>query len=277
MSLGNCDCNPCEPVTVVEVPGSPGSNGAAGLNAFTTTTADFLIPAKGATVGVLVASRAFMSEGMILYIGDAGFFQVIGDPSVSLTLEYIDIEANTSSGTTVSSGTKVTVSGPPLYVTPPVALTDSTGGTVSNTLAVGVGVTTLVFSFSATAIANGDLLTNYVPGYAFKILKVDARCTAPVTTAAKAATINMEIVSTDLTGGVISLAGLYAMGAAQAGSAVTANNTGSSTDSFSIEASAVTAFMEGAFDILVSIQNLDSRNAFASISSKINELITVLS
>jgi len=276
MSDTGCGCA-CPDPAVVEIPGPEGSAGTNGLNAFTTTTADFIIPAKGATVGVLVVSRAFMSEGMILYIGDAGFFQVIGDPTASLTLEYLDIEVNTSAALTVSAGTKVTVSGPPLYVTPPTALTDNTGGTVSNILAAGVGVQTLVFSFSATAIANGDLLTNYVPGYAFKILKVDARCTAPVTTGAKAATINMEIVSTDLTGGVISLAGTYAMGAAQAGTAVTANNTGSSTDSFSIEASSVTAFAEGAFDVIVSIQNLDTRNAVASLAGKTNELITVLS
>lgn len=277
MSAFDCSCAPCEPTTVVEVPGSAGAAGTNGLNAFTVTDGGFVIPAKGGNTPVSVDSTDFMSEGMILYIGDAGFFQVIGDPSVSLVLEYLDIEINTSSGLPVSAGTKVTVSGPPLYVTPPAAFTDNTGGTATDTLAAGVGIQTLTFHFSAAAIANGDLLTNYIPGYAFKILKVDARCVAPVTTAAKAATINMEIVSTDLTGGVILLAGLYSMGAAQNGSAVTGNNTGSSTDSFSIEASSVTTFIEGEFEIIIELQNLDTVNAVASLAAKTNALITVLS
>lgn len=277
MSAFDCSCNPCEPTTVVEVPGSAGAAGANGVSNFTTTSLDFVIPAKGASTGVSVATRAFMSEGMILYIGDAGFFQVIGDPTVSLVLEYVDIEANTSAGLTVSAGTNVTPSGPPLYVTPPAQFVDNSGGTASDTIAAGVGIHTISFHFSAVAIANGDLLTNYVPGYAFKILKVDARCVAPVTTAAKAASINMEIASTDLTGGVILLAGLYAMGAAQAGSTVTGNNVGAASDAFSIEASAVTAFIEGAFVILVELQNLDTVNAVASLAAKTNALMTVLS
>lgn len=277
MSAFDCSCNPCAPTTIVQVPGSAGAAGTNGLNAFTVTDGGFVIPAKGGNTPVSVDSTNFMSEGMILYIGDAGFFQVIGDPSVSLVLEYLDIEINTSSGLPVSAGTKVTVSGPPLYVTPPAAFTDNTGGTATDTLAAGVGIQTLTFHFSASAIANGDLLTNYVPGYAFKILKVDARCVAPVTTAAKAATINMEIVSTDLTGGVILLSGLYSMGAAQAGSAVTGNNTGAATDSFSIEASSVTTFIEGAFEIIIELQNLDTVNAVASLAAKTNALITVLS
>lgn len=277
MSAFDCSCNPCAPTTIVQVPGSAGAAGTNGLNAFTVTDGGFVIPAKGGNTPVSVDSTNFMSEGMILYIGDAGFFQVIGDPSVSLVLEYLDIEINTSSGLPVSAGTKVTVSGPPLYVTPPAAFTDNTGGSATDTLAAGVGIQTLAFYIQATNFAAGDLLTNYTPGYAFKLIKFDARCSVPVTTTPCAVDLNLEIVSTNVTGGIIQLNGAYARGAAQSGTAITGNNTGSATDTFSIEGANLTAFTEGSFWLLVAIQNMDTVNAVASLAAKTNALITVLS
>lgn len=151
----------------------------------------------------------------------------------------------------------------------PLDLTDSSGGTAGATIAAGVGMATLAFFINLADIANGDLLTNYVPGYRFKINKVDFRVSKPATTAAKLATLNLEIGTTDLTGGVVALtsANCTPAGAAVAGSAVTAANVGTSTDSFSIEASSVTAFVEGNGWILVSIQNMDTADAFASIAA----------
>lgn len=126
-----------------------------------------------------------------------------------------------------------------------------------------VGVSTLAFYMPLAEIAaNGDLLTNYLPGYAFKILSVDARVLKPATTAAKLASINFEIGSpgTDITGGVIALtsANCTPAGVAVAGTAITALNVGTSSDVFSIEASGVTAFVEGSIQLLVEIQNLDT-------------------
>lgn len=277
MSAANCDCAPCEPTTIVQVPGSAGAAGADGAAAFTTTIAEFTIPAKGDDVIVQVEDNSWVPEDSVVFIENAGWFSVTAvSGSTFLTLVYMNINANVNAGNGIFAGALVTPSGPPTDLTPPTALTNNTGGTVSNTLAVGVGIQTLSFHFSAAAFANGDLLTNYVPGYAFKILKFDARCVAPVTTAAKAATLNLEIVSTDVTGGVISLSGLYAMGAAQAGSAVTANNIGAATDSFSIEASAVTTFIEGEFELIIELANMDTVNALASLAAKTNEIITAL-
>lgn len=282
MSAANCDCAPCEPTTIVQVPGSAGAAGADGADGFTTTlpspTGDFTIPAKGDDVIIQVENNGWIAEDAVVFIENAGWFSVsaVVHGTSFVTLVYLNINANVNAGNGIFGGALVTPSGPTVSLTPPTALTNNTGGTVSNTLAVGVGIQTLSFHFSAAAFANGDLLTNYVPGYAFKILKFDARCVAPVTTAAKAATLNLEIVSTDVTGGVISLSGLYAMGAAQAGSAITANNTGAATDSFSIEASAVTTFIEGEFELIIELQNLDTANALASLAAKTNEIITAL-
>lgn len=124
-----------------------------------------------------------------------------------------------------------------------------------------VGVQMLAFYMPLAEIAaSGDLLTNYVPGYAFKILSVDARVLKPATTAAKLASLNLEIGTTDLTGGVVALTSANATpaGVAVAGTAITAGNVGTASDSFSIEASGVTAFVEGSIQLLVEIQNLDT-------------------
>ncbi|MER8380709.1 hypothetical protein [Mesorhizobium sp. M1399] len=124
----------------------------------------------------------------------------------------------------------------------------------------GAGLQTLAFFVNLADIAAaGDVLTNYVPGYAFKIEKFDFRVSKPATTAAKLASLNMEIGTVDLTGGVIALtsANCTPAGAAVAGTAITAANVGTALSSFSVEASAVTAFVEGSGWLIVQIRNLE--------------------
>lgn len=126
----------------------------------------------------------------------------------------------------------------------------------------GAGLQTLAFFVNLADIAAaGDVLTNYAPGYAFKLEKFDFRVSKPVTTAAKLASLNLEIGSpgTDVTGGIIALtsANCTPMGAAVAGTAITAANVGLKTDVFSIEASAVTAFAEGSGYMIIAIRNLE--------------------
>lgn len=149
-------------------------------------------------------------------------------------------------------------------------ITDSTGGSVLMALAAGVGKFTLSFYVNLATLTDADQLTTYVPGFKFKINKVDFRVHIPVTTAAKASTINLEIGTTDLTGGVVALtsANCATRGVGVAGSAVTAANTGTSADSFSIEASSTTAFVEGSGWLLVGIQNMDTADALATILSR---------
>ena len=77
--LGNC-CNPCKDPQIVNVPGEkgdPGNDGAPGedgINAFTLTTADFVMPASGGNVDVEVGSALWMAGGQIVFIGNAGYF-----------------------------------------------------------------------------------------------------------------------------------------------------------------------------------------------------------
>lgn len=289
MSAANDGCQTCacpDPV-ISQIPGvegeqgAAGSNGSNGVNAYTVTTASFLVPATGNSVSMSVGSSAWLVVGQIYFVEGAGFFRVVSkSSSVEVTGLYLaGYPANTHAGATINAGAGVSPAGekPALAASLPTAFTDNSGGTQSNTIAAGVGVYELTFPIDAATIANGDLLTNYVPGHAFKILKVDAICNKAVTTGAKAATINMEINTTNLTGGVVSLSGTYSLGGQINGSVVSANNTGTASDSFSIEASGVTTFVEGSFVFVVSIANQDTVNALASLAKHTNDLITSLS
>ncbi len=101
----------------------------------------------------------------------------------------------------------------------------------------------------------------------FKILSVDAYVTNEVTTGSKLSSLNVEIDTTDLTGGVVALtsANCATLGAKVAGSAVTAANTGAANATISIEAASTTAFSEGGVMVVIGIQNMDTADAFASL------------
>lgn len=154
-------------------------------------------------------------------------------------------------------------------------LTDNSTGTASATIAAGVGINTVAINLPLVGITgNVDVVTNYTPGYAFKILSVDFVVTKVVSTGGKAATLNLEIGTTNVTGGAVALtsANCTPLGALIAGSAVTANNTGTASDTISVEASSVTAFAEGDGSLLIRLQNMDTANAIASLAAGINNL-----
>lgn len=158
------------------------------------------------------------------------------------------------------------------------ALTDSTTGTAATTLAAGTGVTTITIPVTLANVANGDVLTAYTPGYKFKILSAAFAVTTAATTADKLTTLNIEIGTTNVTGGEIALtsANCTPLGAVVAGAAITAANTGSASATISIEASSTTAFAEGAGVILLKVQNMDTADTAASITTLANELRAAL-
>jgi hypothetical protein len=156
-----------------------------------------------------------------------------------------------------------------------VALTDSSGGTASQTLAATAGVSTLTLPILNANIADGDLVTTYTPGYKFKLLALDYIVGEPVTTAAKLSTLNAEIGTTNVTGGTVALtsAACTPLGAVVAGAAITAANTGSATDTISIEAASTTTFIEGDGSIVLTIQNMDVADAIASLADEVSNVI----
>ncbi len=105
-------------------------------------------------------------------------------------------------------------------------------------------------------VADGDVLTDFIPGINGTIKKVSFAVTDAVTTAAKATALHVEIGSTALTGGVVSLtsANCTPLGKVIDGTAVTANNVFTSTDKISVVVASTTAFAEGEGVLLIVIQ-----------------------
>lgn len=117
-------CAPCADVPVVNIPGAAGNNGndgtdgAAGANAFTTTTASFVMPAEGATVVIPVGSSAFVALGQPVFIPVAGTLLVSAIPgATSLTLQNPEntgtgaYASNAAPATVIASGSRVVPGG----------------------------------------------------------------------------------------------------------------------------------------------------------------------
>jgi hypothetical protein len=183
--------------------------------------------------------------------------------------------ANSSAGDAIAAANR----GAPCYLVDDqtVALTDSNGtrslaGTVidvSSTLGVLVelGVSTLdapqyapqypqfmyVINVPAlSALANAQSL-KFTPGIAGRLLKAQFNVTTAVTTGAKAATLTPKIATVATTGGVMSLtsANCTPIGAEVDGTAITGANTFTAAQQLSVDVSAVTAFIEGAGQIVL--------------------------
>lgn len=115
-------CNQCDEQTSVAVPGPSGddgvdgANGTDGVNAFTTTTAQFTMPAVDAEVTVSVVNSDWASVGQVVYVkvgGSTGYFEIISIPnSTSLELENLGYDENSIAATIFASGAKVSPAGP---------------------------------------------------------------------------------------------------------------------------------------------------------------------
>jgi len=105
----------------------------------------------------------------------------------------------------------------------------------------------LALPISLSGVSAADVLTDLVPGFNGRVKSLDFAVGVPVTTAAKAAALHAEIGATALTGGVVSLnsANCTPLGAVVADTAITDGAAFKETDTLSIVASAVTAFVEG--------------------------------
>jgi hypothetical protein len=291
----NCNC-PCPNPEVVTIPGAPGeagengTNGTNGVNAFTVLSAAVTIPAIGATVIASVGVSSWAGIGQVAFLSDGtdwGHFEVISKPSsTSIELEFLGYPGDASPTAEIGLGGTVSPSGdlPVLAAPLPTAFTDNTGGTASDTLAAGVGVSTLTIPL--TSLATGlstlaiDLLTGYVPGYAFKLLSFDFVTTVAGTGAGASQTFNLEIGSTNVTGGSlnVTLASTDTIGEVTAGTAITAANVGTAADAISIEmAAGGTVFTAGAGYFVIKIQNMDTANAVASLAEHVDDLIASLS
>jgi hypothetical protein len=112
MCTGNCNCS-CDQVTI---PSIVGPNGVNGLNAFTTTTAQFIVPAIGANVTLAVSNSnpstgSWAVPGQSIYIENAGYYTVVSSTTTSIVVTNTNTTGNTAPGTTVTSGQQVSPAG----------------------------------------------------------------------------------------------------------------------------------------------------------------------
>lgn len=119
------------------------------------------------------------------------------------------------------------------------------------------GITVLSFPVDLVEVTAADVVTDFPLPWAGKIIGFDFVVNKPVTTADDAASFNLEIETTDVTGGVIALtsANSTPLGKVISSTAITALNTFAKGDTLSIEASSVTAFAEGTGSFQVKLQH----------------------
>lgn len=132
--------------------------------------------------------------------------------------------------------------------------TGTSGQFVSALVMVGSGLgnaasyAEICIPVELATIANGDIVTTITMPYDGEIVQTEFITTVAASTASKASTLNLEIGTTNVTGGELSLTtvGCNTLGKVTAGASVTATNVFAATDTISVEASSTTTFIEGA-------------------------------
>lgn len=141
-------CSPCDETVTTNVPG------ASGGNSYTTTTANFTIPAVDATVVISVGSTAWMAVGQKVFASDGvdwGTFEVqsIGS-STQFTGVFQGYTDDAAPGAVVGSGAAVVPSGVQQDITLPLPIAD--GGTGQATAALAFAA---LYAGSTLPVANG--------------------------------------------------------------------------------------------------------------------------
>lgn len=157
-SSGCCSCGTSP--TVVNVPGptgpsgSNGSNGSNGISAYCTTTASFVVPNVNFTVTISVDSTSFLPTSpsgsyLELYIGNAGYFEVISFTSNSITVKNIQAVPGS---TVIPTSQKVSIAGPR-------GLTGTAGGGAPSS-------STYILQTADASLPSAQVLSTLTTGYA---------------------------------------------------------------------------------------------------------------
>jgi predicted RecA/RadA family phage recombinase len=158
-------------------------------------------------------------------------------------------------------------------------LTDSSGGAAADgTLAANGAVSIISIPVTLSKIVDGDLATTFTPGFAGTILRTQFVVTDPVTTADKLSTLNLEIGTTNVTGGTVALtsAACTPLGKTIAGAAVTATNVFTASDTISVEASSTTGFAEGAGVLMITVASDVSDDNTKDLATTVNAVLAAL-
>ena len=87
--------------------------GKNGISTNTITTSNFILPAIGSSVPIILETIDFLSIGSILVVNNVDYFRVenINISTLTVTANRLGYYTATNSGTTITSGTKVTLGG----------------------------------------------------------------------------------------------------------------------------------------------------------------------
>jgi hypothetical protein len=119
------------------IQGIPGVDGVDGVNAFTTTTADFVVPAVGATVTIFVVDSSWMVVGQPIFIeGPATFTVASITNSTQIVATFLGNTGDVSPGATISTGAGVSPGGIQGTVTDESAYASGTAYSLTNTSAL---------------------------------------------------------------------------------------------------------------------------------------------
>ena len=154
-------------------------------------------------------------------------------------------------------------------------VTNSSGGTDVQDIAAGVGVYSISFDANLAAgppagTSAGDMVTAFIPGHKFKLIALDFVTSIAGVGSSASQTYNLEIGTTNVTAGtcVVTEASTSAVGELTTGAAITGADEGSASDTISIEqAASGSAFTGGAGVFVVTLQNLDTADAFTSLAN----------
>lgn len=163
------------------------------------------------------------------------------------------------------------------------ALTDNSGGAAADGTIAAVnddGICHLSIPIALAGVTDGDVVTSLKPGVVGTIEHVQFVVTTRVTTAAKATTLNLEIGTTNLTGGTVALtsSNCGTLGAViENGAAPSANNVLAVDSLLSVEAASTTQFSEGAGLLVIRIKRASTAaDAIKELATKVNALTAKL-
>ncbi len=274
MSLTNCCTPACPTPQTIQIPGPQGASGIA------LTTAAFVLPAIGANVVIHMTDTSWVTAVKNIFISDgtnfANFAVVSVDSTTQITAVYLGMVNDSAPATTIQSGALVQTGlgnyAVPFDLDTLAAFTDNTSGVKAYTIPISVCKQTIVIGpFSMALLVNGQIWKVPVP-FAYLVNTATFRCDVAITTGAKAATLQPQINGVACTGGAMAVAGTYASGATQAGTAISGNNIGTAGLTLEIAVSAVTAFTEGYGHVELNITNTDLSALVAALAFNLNQL-----